>query len=59
MDAGMLSLIGILLALILLVVGSFKGVHIMILGPVCAAIVFLFSGLPIICLLYTTPSPRD
>ena len=33
MDAGMLSLIGILLALILLVVGSFKGVHIMILGP--------------------------
>ena len=48
MDAGMLSLIGILLALILLVVGSFKGVHIMILGPVCGCIVFLFSGVPII-----------
>ena len=48
MDMGMLSLIGILLALVLLVLGSFKGMPIMILGPVCAAIVFLFSGLPII-----------
>ena len=48
MDMGMLSLIGILLALVLLVWGSFKGMPIMILGPACAAIVFLFSGLPII-----------
>lgn len=48
MDAGMLSLVGILLALILLVLGSFRGYPIMVIGPVCAAVVFLFSGLPII-----------
>ena len=42
MDMGMLSLIGILLALVLLVWVSFKGMPIMILCPACAAIVFLF-----------------
>lgn len=48
MDSGMLSLIGILIALVILVIGSMKGYPIMIIGPVCAAIVFLFSGLPVI-----------
>ena len=52
MDMGMLSLIGILLALVLLVWGSFKGMPIMILGPACAAIVFFkdsyFYGIHII-----------
>lgn len=48
MDAGMLSLVGILLALVLLVLGSFRGYPIMVIGPVCAVVVFLFSGLPII-----------
>ena len=48
MDAGMLSFIGILLALVILIIGSMRGYPIMIIGPVCAAIVFLFSGQPII-----------
>lgn len=48
MDVGILSLIGILLALTILVVGSFKGFPIMAIGPICAVIVFMFSGLPII-----------
>lgn len=48
MDAGMLSLIGILIAIIILVIGSYKGLPIMIIGPICAVVVFLFSGLPII-----------
>ena len=48
MDAGMLSLLGILLALVILVIGSMRGYPIMIIGPVCAAIVFLFSGQPVI-----------
>ena len=39
MDSGMLSLIGILIALVILVIGSMKGYPIMIIGPVCAAIV--------------------
>lgn len=48
MDIGMMSLIGILLALAILVIGSMRGYPIMIIGPICAAIVFLFSGQPII-----------
>ncbi len=48
MSAGALSLIGILIALLILIYGSMKGYPIMIIGPLCAVIVFAFSGLPII-----------
>ena len=48
MDPGMISLIGILVAMVVLIVGSIKGFPIMIIGPVSAIIVFAFSGLPII-----------
>ncbi len=48
MDIGMLSLVGILLALAILIVGSYKGFPIMVIGPVCAVIVLIFSGLPVI-----------
>lgn len=48
MDTNMLSFIGILIALAILIFGSMKGYPIMVIGPICAAIVFLFSGLPII-----------
>lgn len=42
--AGLLSLIGILLSIVVLVVGSIKGLPIMIIGPVSAIVVFLFAG---------------
>ncbi len=48
MDMGMLSLIGILVGLVVLVWGAYKGLPILILGPAAAVIVFAFSGLPII-----------
>lgn len=48
MDAGMLSLIGILAAMVLLIFGSIKGMPIMVIGPVSAAVVLAFSGMPII-----------
>ncbi len=48
MDIGILSLLGILLALVIFIVGSYKGFPIMVIGPFCAVIVFLLSGLPII-----------
>lgn len=48
MDAGLLSLIGILAAIAVLVIGSMGGMPIMVVGPVSAIIVFLFSGLPIV-----------
>lgn len=48
MDPGMISLIGILVAMAVLIVASIKGFPIMIIGPVSAVIVFAFSGLPII-----------
>lgn len=44
MDAGLLSLIGILLAMVFLIVASIKGLPILVVGPVSAMIVFLFSG---------------
>lgn len=48
MDPGMLSLIGILIAMVVLIVGSIKGLPIMVIGPISAVIIFAFSGLPII-----------
>jgi H+/gluconate symporter-like permease len=48
MDMGVLSLLGILLAMALFIVGVYKGFPIMIIGPVSAVVVLLFSGLPII-----------
>ena len=48
MDVGILSLIGILVAFVVLIVGSIKGAPIMIIGPVSAVIVFGFAGMPII-----------
>ncbi len=48
MDMGVLSLLGILLAMALFIVGVYKGFPIMIIGPVSAVVVLLFSGRPII-----------
>ena len=48
MDAGMLSLIGILVAIVFLIVASIKGLPILVVGPVSAIIVFVFSGQDII-----------
>lgn len=48
MNIGVLSLLGILLALVILIIGSYKGFPIMVVGPVCAVIVLAFSGLPVI-----------
>lgn len=48
MDIGLLSLIGILLGLVLLVWLSFKGMPLVVLGPLASALVLLFSGEDII-----------
>lgn len=45
MDAGLISLIGILIAMVFLIVASIKGLPILIVGPVSAIIVFAFSGM--------------
>lgn len=47
MEIGLLSFIGILLALFVLIWGSFKQVPILILGPVASVIVIILSGLPL------------
>lgn len=44
MDIGLISLIGILVAMALLIYGSFKGVPILLLGPLTAVVVLLTSG---------------
>ncbi|UUX34772.1 GntP family permease [Fundicoccus culcitae] len=48
MDAGLLSFIGILIALVVLVIGSYRGYPILLIGPIASLIVIVFSGLPII-----------
>lgn len=45
MDAGLISLIGILVAMAFLIVASIKGLPILVVGPVSAIIVFAFSGM--------------
>lgn len=45
MDAGLISLIGILVAMVFLIVASIKGLPILVVGPVSAIIVFAFSGM--------------
>ena len=45
MDAGLISLIGILIAMVFLIVASIKGLPILVVGPVSAIIVFAFSGM--------------
>lgn len=45
MDAGFISLIGILVAMVFLIVASIKGLPILVVGPVSAVIVFAFSGM--------------
>ncbi|MBF6626415.1 GntP family permease [Aerococcaceae bacterium zg-BR9] len=47
MDLGLLSLIGIFVALFILIFGSFKQIPILVLGPVASVVVILFSGLPL------------
>lgn len=47
MDTGLLSFVGILVALVALIWGSFKQIPILILGPVASIIVILLSGLPL------------
>lgn len=47
MDPGLLSLIGILIALIILMVLAYKGFPVLILAPVCAAIIAIFSKVPV------------
>ena len=48
MDSGVLSLIGILLAMAIFIVGVYRGFPIMVIGPLCSVLVLAFSGLPII-----------
>lgn len=45
MDAGFISLIGILVAMAFLIVASIKGLPILVVGPVSAVIVFAFAGM--------------
>ena len=45
MDAGLLSLIGILVAMAFLIIASIKGLPILVVGPVSAIIVFAFSSM--------------
>ena len=45
MDAGFISLIGILVAMVFLIITSIKGLPILVVGPVSAVIVFAFSGM--------------
>ncbi|MGT2948569.1 GntP family permease [Streptococcus devriesei] len=47
MDSGLISLLGILLALGFLIWGSYKQFPILILGPAASIIVILLSGLPL------------
>src|SRR4051794_20907760 len=48
MDIGLISFIGILLAMGLLVWGSFKGIPILLLGPLSAVVVLAISGVDIV-----------
>lgn len=57
MNSGLLSLIGILVALFALIWGSFKKIPILVLGPVASIIVILFSGLPLTESLMESFSP--
>ena len=45
MDAGLISLIGILVAMAFLIIASIKGLPILVVGPVSAVIVFAFAGM--------------
>lgn len=47
MDSGLISLLGILLALAFLIWGSYKQFPILILGPAASIVVILLSGLPL------------
>lgn len=48
MSAGLLSMIGILVATALLITGVFKNIPILLLGPVAGGVVLLFSGTNVI-----------
>lgn len=48
MDIGLISLLGILLGMALLVWGSFKGIPILLLGPLSAVVVLVTSGVNVI-----------
>lgn len=48
MDVGFLSLIGILIATVLLIIGVFRNIPILLLGPVAGAVVLLFSNTNVI-----------
>lgn len=48
MDVGLLSMIGILIATVLLVWGVFKNLPILLLGPVAGVVILLFSNMNVI-----------
>jgi len=56
MDVGFLSLIGILIATVLLIIGVFRNIPILLLGPVAGAEVLLFSNTNVIDGLSTSYS---
>ena len=48
MNIGIMSLIGILVAMIIFIIGVYKDFPIMVIAPISAMVVLVFSKLPII-----------